>query len=128
MPKLSKRMRQINEAVQASIQSSGTLDALGALNLLKSLSRVKFVEGVDVDILLGIDLRKSDQVVRGFILLPKGTGHSVRVAVLAQGSKADEAKQAGADIVGFEDLMERIKAGEDVSISGSSIGSGLIGI
>jgi large subunit ribosomal protein L1 len=82
-----------------------------ALDLLKSMSKVKFTESVDVAIRLGVDARKSDQSVRGAIVMPNGTGKSVRVAVFAQGENADKAKAAGADIVGFEDLADTIKGG-----------------
>jgi large subunit ribosomal protein L1 len=83
-----------------------------ALKLLKEGSSVKFTESVEVAVNLGVDPRKSDQVVRGSTVLPNGTGKDVRVAVFAQGDKADEAKSAGADVVGFEDLAERIQQGE----------------
>jgi large subunit ribosomal protein L1 len=82
-----------------------------ALALVKDCASVKFVESVDVAVNLGVDPRKSDQVVRGSTVLPHGTGKSVRVAVFAQGKNADAAKEAGADIVGFEDLAEQVKAG-----------------
>lgn len=83
-----------------------------ALTLVKETAVAKFDESVDVAINLGVDVRKSDQVVRGSVVLPSGTGKAVRVAVFAQGDKAKEALDAGADIVGFEDLAERVKAGE----------------
>lgn len=82
-----------------------------ALNLAKETAKAKFDESIDIAINLGIDARKSDQLVRGAVVLPKGTGKAVRIAVFAQGVKADEAKAAGADVVGFEDLAESIKAG-----------------
>jgi len=82
-----------------------------ALELIKSCASAKFVESVDVAVNLGVDPRKSDQVVRGSTVLPNGTGKTVRVAVFAQGKNADAAKEAGADIVGFEDLAEQVKAG-----------------
>jgi len=82
-----------------------------ALQILTENSKAKFVESVDVAIRLGIDPRKSDQSVRGSTLLPHGTGKTVRVAVFAQGENADKAKEAGADIVGFEDLADDIKGG-----------------
>lgn len=84
-----------------------------ALALLKSLSKVKFVESVDVAICLGVDPKKSDQVVRGATLMPNGTGRSMRVAVFAQGANAEAAKAAGAEYVGFEDLAEEIKQKAD---------------
>jgi large subunit ribosomal protein L1 len=86
-------------------------DVEEAFALLKELSKVKFAESVDVAVNLGIDPRKSDQVVRGSSVLPNGTGKTVRVAVFAQGEQADAARAAGADQVGFEDLAESIKQG-----------------
>ena len=83
-----------------------------ALGLVKELATAKFPESVDVCVNLGVDPRKSDQVVRGSTVLPNGTGKSIRVAVFAQGENADKAKEAGADIVGFEDLAESVKGGE----------------
>jgi large subunit ribosomal protein L1 len=83
-----------------------------ALGLLKELSSVKFGESIDVSVNLGVDPRKSDQVVRGSTVLPNGTGKTVRVAVFAQGDAATAASEAGADIVGFDDLAERIQAGQ----------------
>ena len=91
-----------------------------ALKLVKETSSAKFNESVDVAINLGIDARKSDQLVRGSLVLPKGTGKSVRVAVFAQGAAAEAAKAAGADIVGFDDLAAQIKQGKmdfDVAIA-----------
>jgi large subunit ribosomal protein L1 len=91
-----------------------------ALALLKDLSKVKFTESVDVAVRLGVDPRKSDQVVRGSTVLPHGTGKNVRVAVFAQGDNAEKAKAAGADIVGFEDLAETVQGGTiefDVAIA-----------
>ncbi len=82
-----------------------------ALELVKKTATAKFDESVDVAINLGIDAKKSDQAVRGSVVLPRGTGKSVRVAVFAQGANAEKAKAAGADIVGFEDLAEKIKGG-----------------
>ena len=107
MAKLSKRMKAIKEKIQA-----GKLYELEeGLNLLKGMPRAKFLESIDVAINLGVDPRKSDQVVRGATVLPHGTGKSVRVAVFAQGDNAEKAKAAGADIVGFDDLAETIKGG-----------------
>jgi large subunit ribosomal protein L1 len=83
-----------------------------ALALVKQTARAKFDESVDVAVQLGVDSKKSDQVVRGAVVLPAGTGKSVRVAVFTQGAKADDARNAGADIVGMEDLAERIKGGQ----------------
>ncbi|MCP3672372.1 MAG: 50S ribosomal protein L1 [Gammaproteobacteria bacterium] len=108
MTKLTKRARAINEKVEAGRQYL----AEEAFALLKELSTVKFAESVDVAVNLGVDAKKSDQVVRGSTVLPKGTGKSVRVAVFAQGANADAATEAGADIVGFEDLAADIKGGK----------------
>jgi large subunit ribosomal protein L1 len=83
-----------------------------AIGLVKQFAKAKFRESVDVAVNLGIDATKSDQVVRGAALLPHGTGKTVRVAVFAQGQNADKARAAGADTVGFEDLAEKMKAGE----------------
>ncbi|BAO43236.1 50S ribosomal protein L1 [Thiolapillus brandeum] len=107
MAKLSKRMKAIQEKLDAGKQ----YDAEEAFTLLKEVSSVKFPESVDVAVNLGVDPRKSDQVVRGSTVLPNGTGKEVRVAVFTQGPAADAAKEAGADIVGMEDLAEQVKAG-----------------
>ena len=104
----SKRLRAIREQLEPGKVYS--IDE--ALELLKSTSKLKFTESVDVAIRLGVDPRKSDQVVRGAIVLPNGTGKSVRVAVFAQGENAEKAHAAGADIVGFEDLADTIKEGK----------------
>ena len=108
MAKLSKRQQAIRERVER-----GRLyPAEEAFTLLKDVSTVKFSESVDVAVNLGVDPRKSDQVVRGSTVLPHGIGKTVRVAVFAQGANADAATEAGADRVGFEDLAEDIKAGK----------------
>lgn len=107
MAKLSKRMK----AIRSQVEAGKVYDAVEALDLLKSLSSVKFTESVDVAINLGVDPKKSDQVVRGASTLPNGTGKTVRVAVFAQDANAEAAKEAGADIVGFEDLADSIKGG-----------------
>jgi len=107
MAKLSKRFKAINE----KLEFGKFYPIEEALNLLKDMPRAKFIESVDVAINLGVDPRKSDQVVRGSTVLPHGTGKTVRVAVFAQGENADKAKAAGADIVGFEDLAEEVKKG-----------------
>ncbi|RLJ18737.1 50S ribosomal protein L1 [bacterium endosymbiont of Escarpia laminata] len=108
MAKLSKRAKAIREKVEP-----GKLYAAEEVfGLLKEVSSVKFSEAVDVSINLGVDPRKSDQVVRGSSVLPHGTGKTVRVAVFAQGANADAATEAGADIVGFEDLAADVKAGK----------------
>lgn len=104
---VSKRAKMIRDKVDPE-KSYAPDEAFG---LLKELSRVKFDETIDVAVNLGIDPRKSDQVVRGSSVLPNGTGKTVRVAVFAQGEQAEAAKSAGADIVGFEDLAEQIKGG-----------------
>ncbi len=107
MAKLTKRAKAIAEKVTAGKQYP--LDE--ALGLLKQLPGVKFKESVDVSVNLGIDARKSDQAVRGATVLPNGTGKTVRVAVFTQGANADAAKEAGADIVGMDDLAEEVKKG-----------------
>lgn len=103
----SKRVRAIRE----KLQPGKIYAAPEAVGLLKDFSTVKFIESVEVCINLGVDPRKSDQVVRGAVVMPNGTGKTIKVAVFAQGAKAEEAKAAGADIVGFEDLAESVKAG-----------------
>lgn len=108
MAKLTKRQKVIKDKVEAG-KAYGFEDAIA---LLKDLPAAKFPESVDVAVNLGIDPRKSDQVVRGSTVLPNGTGKTVRVAVFAQGAAADAATEAGADIVGMEDLAEQVKGGE----------------
>ena len=108
MAKLSKRMRVIREKVDGTKEYSIN----EAIALLKELATAKFVESVDVAVNLGIDARKSDQNVRGATVLPHGTGRDIRVAVFTQGANAEAAKAAGADLVGMEDLAEKVKAGE----------------
>jgi large subunit ribosomal protein L1 len=105
---ISKRVKSWAD----KIDSEKLYPLTDALQLLKECSTVKFDESVEVAINLGIDARKSDQAVRGATVLPKGTGKTVRVAVFAQGEQAEAAKSAGADVVGFEDLAERMQAGE----------------
>ncbi|MDH4571194.1 50S ribosomal protein L1 [Salinicola acroporae] len=107
MAKLTKRAQMIREKVEPG--KVHTLEE--AVALLSEVSTVKFKEAVEVSINLGVDPRKSDQVVRGATVLPNGTGRDVRVAVFAQGAAADAAKEAGADIVGMEDLAEDVKKG-----------------
>lgn len=107
MAKLSKRQKAIAEKVDRKRQY-GVDEAFG---LLKELSTVRFNESVDVAVNLGVDPRRSDQMVRGSTVLPRGTGKDVRVAVFAQGANAEAARQAGADIVGMEDLADEIKQG-----------------
>lgn len=108
MAKLSKRQRAIREKIDSTKQY-GIEEAVA---LLKELSAVKFGETVDVAINLGIDPRKSDQAVRGATTLPNGSGKEVRVAVFTQGASAEAAKEAGADIVGMDDLAAEVKAGK----------------
>ena len=107
MAKLSKRQKMISEKVDPTKVYS-LEDALG---LIKEVSSVKFDESVDAAINLGVDPRKSDQVVRGATVLPNGTGKTMRVAVFTQGPNAEAAKEAGADIVGMDDLAEEVKKG-----------------
>jgi large subunit ribosomal protein L1 len=107
MAKLSKRVK----ALRASVDRNKLYAADEALGLVKQNANAKFDESVDVAINLGVDAKKSDQVVRGAVVLPAGTGKSVRVAVFAQGPKAEEARAAGADVVGFDDLAEQVKGG-----------------
>ena len=107
MAKASKRIRAIREKLEVT----KTYTPVDAAQLLKDVSTVKFDESVEISVNLGIDPRKSDQNVRGSVVMPHGTGKTVRVAVFAQGDKAELAKAAGADVVGFEDLAEDVKAG-----------------
>ncbi|MGV6810213.1 MAG: 50S ribosomal protein L1 [bacterium] len=107
MAKLTKRQKAIREMIDSTKQYPIT----EAFDLLKSLPAAKFTESVDVSVNLGVDPRKSDQVVRGSTVMPNGTGKSVRVAVFTQGANAEKAKEAGADIIGMEDLAEDIKKG-----------------
>ncbi|MDR5875214.1 50S ribosomal protein L1 [Halomonas sp. CUBES01] len=107
MAKLTKRAKLIREKVDTNKAYS----IEEAVALLSELSTVKFKESVDVAINLGVDPRKSDQVVRGATVMPNGTGKDVRVAVFTQGANADAAKEAGADIVGMDDLAEQVKKG-----------------
>jgi large subunit ribosomal protein L1 len=105
---MSKKAKLIEETVDITKQYS----IVEAVAVLKTVASTKFNEAIDVSINLGIDARKSDQNVRGATVLPNGTGKTVRVAVFTQGSNADLAKEAGADIIGMEDLAEQIKKGE----------------
>ena len=107
MAKLSKRQK----ALQGKVDSTRLYPADEALALVKECATAKFDESIDVAVQLGIDARKSDQVVRGAVVLPNGTGKTIRVAVFAQGARADEAKAAGADVVGMEDLAAQVKEG-----------------
>ncbi|MCL1824992.1 MAG: 50S ribosomal protein L1 [Betaproteobacteria bacterium] len=108
MAKLSKRI----QAQRAKVDHSKTYPVADALVLVKECATAKFDESIDVAVNLGVDARKSDQVVRGSVVLPAGTGKTVRVAVFAQGEKADAARAAGADIVGFEELAAEVKGGK----------------
>ena len=107
MAKLTKRQQMIAEKVDRN----KTYSFEDAVSLLAELSTVKFTESFEVAVNLGVDPRKSDQVVRGATVLPNGTGKDVRVAVFAQGENAEKAKAAGADIVGFDELAAEIKGG-----------------
>ncbi len=107
MARLSKRTR----AIRAKVKPNASYALADALNLIKETASAKFDESVDVAVVLGIDAKKSDQSVRGSVVLPAGTGRTVRVAVFTQGAKADEARAAGADIVGFDDLAAKVKEG-----------------
>ena len=107
MAHISKRIK----AIRAKVDGTKVYSLSEALDLVKEVATAKFDESVDLSVNLGVDARKSDQVVRGSVVLPKGTGKSVRVAVFAQGDAANSAKAAGADIVGYEDLAEQVKAG-----------------
>ncbi len=116
MAAISKRKKAAREKVDS--HTAYEIDA--ALGLVKELATAKFPESIDVAVNLGVDPRKSDQVVRGSTVLPNGTGKTVRVAVFAQGENAEKASAAGADIVGFEDLAETVKGGQldfDVAIA-----------
>ena len=107
MAKLSKR----TQAARATVDRNKLYALTDALALVKQNATAKFDESIDVAVNLGIDAKKSDQLVRGAVVLPAGTGKTVRVAVFAQGPKAEEAKAAGADVVGFDDLAATVKGG-----------------
>lgn len=107
MAKLSKRI----QAVTAKVDRTKAYPVGDALGLVKECATAKFDESIDVSVNLGVDAKKSDQTVRGSVVLPSGTGKTVRVAVFAQGEKAEIAKAAGADVVGFDDLAAEVKAG-----------------
>jgi len=111
MTQKSKRLRKVYEGIDR--ESQYELDA--AVKLLKERTSTKFDETVEISLNLGIDTRHADQQVRGVVSLPHGTGKSVRVAVFAKGDKADQAKAAGADIVGADDLAEKIQEGQIIS-------------
>lgn len=107
MAQLSKRTK----AIRAKLEANKSYPIDTALSLVKQTATAKFDESVDVAVLLGVDAKKSDQAVRGSVVLPAGTGKSVRVAVFAQGAKAEEARAAGAEVVGFDDLAAKVKEG-----------------
>jgi large subunit ribosomal protein L1 len=107
MARLSKRV----QALRAKVDRSKVYPLADALSLVKACATAKFDESIDVAVNLGVDAKKSDQVVRGSVVLPAGTGKNVRVAVFAQGEKAEVAKAAGADVVGFDDLAAKVKEG-----------------
>lgn len=108
MAKLSKRVKA--NVAKYDLTKPMALDA--AFEAVKACATAKFDESVDVAIQLGIDVRKSDQAIRGAVVMPEGTGKNIRVAVFTQGAKVEEAKAAGADIVGFDDLAAEVKAGK----------------
>ena len=108
MPKISKRYKKITEGLSAD----AFVDLKEAIKMLKEKATVKFDETVDIAMNLGVDPKHADQMVRGVVAMPKGTGKTARVAVFARDKKADEAKVAGADIVGAEDLAEKVQKGE----------------
>jgi large subunit ribosomal protein L1 len=107
MANVSKRVKKIVDLVDRA----KLYDVNAALDLVKKTATAKFDESVDVAVNLGIDAKKSDQVVRGSVVLPRGTGKTVRVAVFTQGANAEKAKNAGADVVGFDDLADKVKGG-----------------
>jgi large subunit ribosomal protein L1 len=116
MARITKRAK----ALQAKVDRQKAYPLADALNVVKTCATAKFDESIDVAVQLGVDPRKSDQIVRGSVVLPAGTGRTVRVAVFTQGDKVEAARAAGADIVGLEDLAEQVKAGNlnfDVAIA-----------
>ena len=108
MAALSKRQKALN----GKVETAKFYAMADALALAKEMATAKFNESIDIAVMLGVDAKKSDQTVRGSVVLPSGTGKTVRVAVFAQGEKAEQARAAGADIVGLDDLAEKIKAGQ----------------
>ena len=108
MAKVSKRL----QALAGKLDRNKLYPVDEALSLVKEAATAKFDESIDVAVNLGVDPRKSDQIVRGSVVLPRGTGKTVRVAVFAQGAAADAAREAGAEVVGFDDLAEQVKAGQ----------------
>ena len=111
MTTVTAKMSKKTKALQGKVDSNKLYPLADALTIVKDCATAKFDESIDVAVQLGIDAKKSDQVVRGAVVLPNGTGKTKRVAVFAQGAKADEARAAGADIVGMEDLAAEVKAG-----------------
>lgn len=107
MAKLTKKQK----ALEGKVDTTKLYTIDDALSIVKDAATAKFDESIDVSVQLGVDAKKSDQVVRGAVVMPNGTGKTKRVAVFAQGAKAEEAKAAGADVVGMEDLAEQVKAG-----------------
>lgn len=105
-------MTKKSKIINAKVDRTKLYAVPEALNLVKECATAKFDESIDIAVQLGVDAKKSDQVVRGAVVMPSGTGKSVRVAVFTQGAKAEEAKAAGADIVGMDDLAELVKAGK----------------
>ena len=116
MPHISKRRK----AIAGKVDHAKSYPVMDAMKLIKETATAKFDEAVDVAVNLGIDTSKSDQTVRGAVVLPAGTGKQVRVAVFAQGDKAAAAKAAGAEVVGMEDLAELVKAGKLGAIGASN--------
>ena len=108
MAKLSKR----TTAIKSFVDKTRLYNLVDAVEIVKKTATAKFKESVDISIQLGIDAKKSDQTVRGALVLPEGTGKNVRVAVFAQDERAEEARKAGADIVGMDDLASDIKSGK----------------
>src|SRR5512145_3470931 len=108
MAKLGKRTRAAREA----FDGKSNLSVEDAVKLIKTAASAKFDETLEIAMNLGVDPRHSDQMVRGVVTLPNGTGRTVRVGVFARGAKADEARAAGADVVGAEDLVEKVNAGQ----------------
>lgn len=108
MPKLTKKQKSF----EGKVDSNKLYSLDEALTIVKDCANARFDESIDVAIQLGVDAKKSDQVVRGAVVMPNGTGKTKRVAVFAQGAKAEEAKAAGADIVGMDDLAAEVKAGK----------------
>lgn len=108
---MAKKITKRLQTLQTKVDSQKIYDVRNAVNVIKSMASAKFDETVEIALRLGVDPRHSDQMIRGAVILPHGTGKKVRVAVFAKGIKADEAKNAGADIVGAEDLADEIKNG-----------------